>query len=60
MQKQKLNIPDGTILGSEEEKLQKAEKKKSEEERIAEFLEFLKQQRKRKTSKVWSFKDDSA
>ena len=46
MRKSTLNIPTGTIRGSEEEKLQKAEKKKSQEDKIAEYLKFLEQTRK--------------
>lgn len=43
-----LNVPTGTIRGSEEERLQKAEKKKSREDRIAEYLKFLERTRSRK------------
>ena len=46
MKKGMLNVPTGTIRGSEEEKLQKAEKKKSQEDKIVEYLKFLERTRK--------------
>ena len=39
--KKRLNIPTGVVRGSEEEKLQKIEKKKSREEKCLEYLQFL-------------------
>lgn len=39
--KKRLNIPTGVVRGSEEEKLQKIEKKKSKEEKCLEYLQFL-------------------
>lgn len=36
-----LNIPTGTIRGSEEERLQKLDKKRSKESQIADYLEIL-------------------
>ena len=45
MRKSTLNIPTGVIKGSEEKRLQKAEKKKSKEDKYSEYLQFLEQTR---------------
>lgn len=46
MKKSTLNIPTGTIRGSEEERLQKQEKKRSKEDKIAEYITILEKTRK--------------
>jgi len=43
MKKNKLNVPHGTVKGSQEEKEQKQSKKRGKEEQVQDYLEILKQ-----------------
>lgn len=43
--KLKFNIPTGTVRGSQEERDAKAEKNRSQEDKIADYLKFLEQSR---------------